>query len=73
MTTYRYAYQLVSDPDSENGLLIPDRNLILNYAEIRHGLEHSIFTPGSVLRHLRRGRQFQVVQAGHYQSLVEMQ
>jgi hypothetical protein len=66
-------YQLVSDPDPENGLLISNRSLILNNAEIRHGLEHSIFTPGSILRHLRRGLQFQVVQDGRYQSLVEMQ
>jgi hypothetical protein len=73
MTACRYAFQLVSDPDPENGLLTPGRNLLLNDAEIRHGLEHSIFTPGSILHHLRRGLQFQVVQDGRYQSLVKMQ
>jgi hypothetical protein len=71
--TVRYCYLLVADPDPENGLLVSGRQLYLNYAEIEYGLEQAIFTPGTVIRHLRRDRQFQVRQDGPHQFLVAMQ
>lgn len=64
-----FVYQLVEDPDRENGLLVRGRQLRLNYAEIESGLQLAVFTPGSVIRHLRQGKQYQVAQIGGHQYL----
>lgn len=61
-------YELVTDPDPENGLQIRGHTLRMNEHEINTGLQLRIFTPHTILR--RRDQLYQVVTIEGHQSLA---
>ena len=51
-------WELMSDPDEEYGLF---RGLLLSQIEIDDGLSLGSFTPGTIIRHMKSNKSFQIV------------